>query len=237
MLGTDLGLWDVMSTMRAMRRLKPDPVPRELIEQLVQAATWAPSASNGQAYSWVVVTERDVMKRLEPIWARCYELYWATVGPTPGETMNAEQVAAFRNSVRYQREHFVEIPALLVACYAASARADVLLREWRSTTRAIVALGAEDALGVLRSAHRATTMAEAASVYPAVQNLLLTARALGLGATLTTLHLILEARFKQILGIPSNVKTFAVIPVGWPRGRFGPVRRRQAADITHWDHW
>jgi nitroreductase len=80
-------------------------------------------------------------------------------------------------------------------------------------------------------------MAEAASVYPGVQNLLLAARALGLGATLTTLHLALEDEFKRVLGIPRHVKTFAIVPVGWPIGRFGPVRRRDPAEVIHWERW
>ena len=62
--GTDAPLHEVMSTMRAMRRLKPDPVPRELLEQMVEAATWAPSGGNQQQYSWVVVTEREKMEQL-----------------------------------------------------------------------------------------------------------------------------------------------------------------------------
>src|SRR3989440_13054140 len=59
---------EVMATMRAMRRLKPDPVPDELLEQLVEAATWAPSGGNIQAYSFVVVTDRDQMARLAELW-------------------------------------------------------------------------------------------------------------------------------------------------------------------------
>jgi len=78
---------------------------------------------------------------------------------------------------------------------------------------------------------------EAASVYPGVQNLLLAARALGLAATLTTWHLALEPEFKAVLGIPRSVKTFAIVPVGWPRGNFGPVARRSAAEVIHRDRW
>src|SRR4051812_14949100 len=73
--GADAGLHDVMSTMRAMRRLKPDPVPREMLELLVRAATWAPSGSNEQAYSWVVVTDRDQMRRVAEVWRRAYGIY------------------------------------------------------------------------------------------------------------------------------------------------------------------
>jgi nitroreductase len=223
--------------MRAMRRLKPDPVPRELLERLVRAAVWAPSASNRQAYSWVIVTEREVMERLEPIWGKCFELYWATVAPEPGGTMDAEQLAGLRRAVTSQREHFAEIPALLVACYERMATTSTLVRDWRGGARALAALGAADALTAAVNARRAGAMADAASVYPGVQNLLLTARALGLGATLTTFHLALEGQFKRVLGIPRAVDTFAVVPVGWPLGRFGPVRRRPAAEATHWERW
>jgi nitroreductase len=74
-------------------------------------------------------------------------------------------------------------------------------------------------------------------VYPGVQNLLLAARAHGLGATLTTWHLALESEFKAVLGIPRGVQTYALIPVGWPRGNLGPVKRRPASEVIHRDRW
>jgi nitroreductase len=89
----------------------------------------------------------------------------------------------------------------------------------------------------MRSAQRTGAMAEAASVYPGVQNLLLAARALGLGAVITTWHLMLEPEFKGVLGIPRRVKTFAVIPIGWPLGNFGPVRRKSVDEAVHRDRW
>jgi nitroreductase len=90
---------------------------------------------------------------------------------------------------------------------------------------------------MLAALPRVAAMGEAASVYPGVQNLLLTARALGLGATMTTLHLLLEREFKAVLGIPRHTHTFAMVPVGWPRGRFGPVKRRPVADVIRWNRW
>ena len=80
-------------------------------------------------------------------------------------------------------------------------------------------------------------LTEAASIYPGVENLLLAARALGLGANITTWHMFLEHEWKRELGIPKGVNTYAVIPVGWPRGRFGPVTRRPAREAIHWDRW
>jgi nitroreductase len=76
------------------------------------------------------------------------------------------------------------------------------------------------------------------SIFPAVQNLLLAARARGLGATLTTLHRAAEDEVKSILEVPAGVETVALIPVGYPEGRgFGPPRRRPADEVTFWDRW
>jgi nitroreductase len=75
------------------------------------------------------------------------------------------------------------------------------------------------------------------SIFPAVQNLLLAARARGLGATLTTLHKAREAEIKEILGIPEDVTTVALVPLGHPEGSFRRPRRRPSWEVTHWDHW
>jgi nitroreductase len=75
------------------------------------------------------------------------------------------------------------------------------------------------------------------SIYPAVQNMLLAARALGLGATLTTLYLQFEKEVEAALGLPSDVHTYALIPIGYPMGRFGPVRRAPLADVTYGEKW
>ncbi len=76
-----------------------------------------------------------------------------------------------------------------------------------------------------------------ASIYPAVQNLMLAARALGLGTTLTTLHRLHEKDVKQLLGVPDNVDTMALIPVGYPRGKFGEPPGLPAEKVTYWDRW
>jgi len=90
---------------------------------------------------------------------------------------------------------------------------------------------------VVRHVGRSKLLGEAASSYPGVQNLLLAARTLGLGATLTIWHLFLEDDFKRVLGIPRHVTPYALIPVGYPLGHFGPVNRIPAPEVTHWDRW
>jgi nitroreductase len=75
------------------------------------------------------------------------------------------------------------------------------------------------------------------SIYPAVQNLLLAARALGLGATLTTLYLAFEKEVEAALGLPADVHSYALLPIGYPMGRFGPVRRVPLSEVVYENRW
>src|SRR5262247_2161650 len=79
--------------------------------------------------------------------------------------------------------------------------------------------------------------AAAAAIYPAVQNMLLAARALGLGATLTTRHLLYEKEAEAALGLPAGVRSYAILPIGYPMGKFGPVGRGPLTEIVYQDHW
>ena len=81
------------------------------------------------------------------------------------------------------------------------------------------------------------TRTSGSSIYPAVQNILLAARALGLGATLTTLYLQFEKEAEAALGLLSGVHSYALLPIGYPMGRFGPVRRIAPADVVYEDRW
>jgi nitroreductase len=226
-VGEDAPIFEVMSTMRAMRRLKPDPVPDELLEKLVEAATWAPSGSNSQGYEFVVVTDRALMRRLAELWNRSVEAYFGSVGRvTP-----AANDPAIRRALVYQRDHFHAIPALIVPCYRGEGtNAATVARLLKSFPPAAAAR-------LAARGQRISALTGAASVYPGVQNMLLAARALGLGAVITTWHMMLEHEWKKELGIPKGYNTFAVVPVGWPKGRFGPVKRRPAAEVVHRDRW
>jgi nitroreductase len=236
-VGADAPILEIMATMRAMRRLRPDPLPDELLDRLVEAATWAPSGGNIQAFSFVVVTDRDQMARLAELWRVVCDFYLASFATvTPGH-MSQERYDRLKDAVRFQRDHFHETPAVIVACYELSQWTGKLQRQWRQFADSIRKLGARRAATLAARVPAFSGRSEAASVYPGVQNLLLAARALGLAATLTTWHLALEPEFKAVLGIPRSVKTFAIIPVGWPRGNFGPVVRRPAAEVIHRDRW
>ena len=80
-------------------------------------------------------------------------------------------------------------------------------------------------------------IASGSSIYPAVQNLMLAARALGLGTALTTIHRQRQDEIRELLGIPDTVETAALIPVGWPMGRFGEGRRLPTSHVTYYDTW
>jgi nitroreductase len=230
-VGDDAPILEVMATMRAMRRLKPDPVPRELLERLVEAATWAPSGGNEQNYEFVVVDDRATMRRLSDLWRRSATAYEEAMRDEAIERMGADKAEPLIRALEYQREHFHETPAVIVPCYSRKTAPSAALQLMR---------GIGGPLDQARFAARGSKLAvltEAASIYPAVQNLLLAARALGLGANITTWHMFLEHEWKRELGIPRDVHTYAVIPVGWPKGRFGPVTRRPAAQAIHWDRW
>ncbi|MBZ4014729.1 nitroreductase family protein [Streptomyces purpurogeneiscleroticus] len=226
-------LFDTMSTMRAMRRLKPDPVPDELLERLVQAAVWGPSGGNMQRYEYIVVTDPDVMARLAPLWQRCVDAYLATTGKHAPEGMEEAAYGRMVAAIEYQRDHFAETPALIIPCY----RMPEQQPDEAGLQASAQALGADAVQELARIQPRFTALAEGSCVYPGVQNLLLAARGLGLAANITIWHLMLEREWKQALGIPEEMRTFAAIPVGWPVGNFGPVRRRPVSEVIHRNGW
>lgn len=236
-VGADAPVMEVMATMRSMRRLKPDPVPDELLEELVEAATWAPTGGNVQAYSFVVVTDREQMARLAEPWRVVCDFYLETFATVKPEHMSQDRYERLKDALRFQRDHFHETPAVIVVCYSMGDWAKRLSAQWRRFATGIRGLGPRRGASFVAGLKAFGDRSEAASVYPGVQNLLLAARAHGLGATLTTWHLALEGEFKSILGIPRGVKTFALVPVGWPRGNLGPVNRRPASEVIHRDRW
>jgi len=234
-LGPDAGIMAVMATTRAMRHLAPDPVPDALIRTLIQAATWAPSGGNKQIARYVVVTDRAVMASLAPLWSRViddYRLMLDAAGVEQGSDPSTLRMLA---SVEYQRAHFAEVPALIVVCEepggfggrrgSAAALAYLLRR-----------IGLRRSIRLARAISNAQR-AESAFYYPAVQNLLLAARAHGLAACLTTWHLFAEDEFKEVIGIPKDVRTWAIIPIGWPLRRFGSVNRRPVDEVIHRERW
>src|ERR1700740_1684820 len=201
--GTDV--FYIMHTTRAMRRLKPDPVPDELIRKILLAGQAAASGGNTQRWRFLVLKDQEIKKKVQVYYRRAFDEVvgprYDTSAPPPGQS--ADSYRRTRAANEYLTTHYHEAPVWIVACL-----------EGGSPTRS-----------------------SGSSIYPAVQNMLLAARALGLGATLTTLYLQFEKDVEAALGLPPSVHSYALLPIGYPMGRFGPVRRVALADVVYEDRW
>jgi nitroreductase len=205
--GGNLSIHDAIHTLRAMRRLRPDPVPEQEIRYVIECATQAASATNAQQWAFVVVRDAQQLRKLGELYL---EIADELVRPATeeGSELTEETRKVFLHALKLA-ERMPEVPAMIVAC----------MRE-RVEGEAASALASYYG-----------------SIFPAVQNLMLAARSRGLGTTLTTLHLAQEQRFKEILGIPESVQTVALIPIGYPTGQWKTPVRRDLDGVTHWDRW
>jgi nitroreductase len=234
----DARLFDIMWTCRAMRRLKPDPVPEELLLQLVDAALHGPSGSNAQNWRFVIVRDRARKEGMQAIWRKTWAFYQETFGsaePRPGEDLGArERMLA---AATWQLDHFSEIPAFVCVCVARDESIAKVMSSPSTLAKAVKHFGAGWLLRAATHGGRVAGMADGSTAYPAVQNLLLAARALGLGAVLTTQHFFVPGEFEKVLEIPSTATLAAIIPVGWPIGNFGPVSRPDPRSVVGWDRY
>lgn len=205
----EIGLFAAIHSMRAMRRLKPDPVPDDLIRKIIAAGLCAPSGGDVQHWRFIVVKDPEIKKQIQLRYKKALDQLlprYRANPPPPGKT-EAQKIRML-DAVVYLTEHLHEAPVLIVCCLVGDFAA---------------------ALGLAKMS--------GASIYPAVQNMLLAARGLGLGATLTTRHLLFEKEVNEILGLPEKAETFAVIPIGYPMGKFGPVSRMPVEAVTFQDRW
>lgn len=201
-----MDLFEALHTQRAIRRLKPDPIPDSVIRQLLEAAICAPSGGNRQGWIFIVIREPEVRTRLGELYREGFQEllkvpYYRDAATLPPDHPAARMLA----SARHLAGHISEAPVLILAC-----------------------LNTEGATAGL-------TMGS--SIYPAVQNLLLAARALGIGTTLTTIHRFRDRQVKELLGIPPGVETAALIPLGYPIGKFGRPPRKPVQQVTFFDGW
>jgi len=198
-------LFEIIRTTRSMRRLKPDPVPNELIRKILEAGVCAPSGGNMQRWRFLVIRDASIKQAIGAYYKRAWDEQVApryqAGDPAPGTSR--ERFLRLLDAAEYLAAHIHEAPVWIVPCL-----------EGGTPTRT-----------------------SGSSIYPAVENMLLTARALGLGATLTTLYLNFEKEVETVLGLPAGVHSYALLPIGYPMGRFGPVRRVPIADVTFEDRW
>jgi nitroreductase len=201
-LGEDVPLLEGLRTARAIRRLHPDPVPRELIRKVCEAGTFAPSGGNRQPWLFIAVTEPERRAWVAERYRKAFRAY--AVPALEAAKDPAFPDAARRNmkAALHLADHLHEAPVHLF---------------------------------VAGRTRRGEEQAQA--LFPAVQNILLACRAVGLGASLTTVHRTFGSEVDAWLGLSEKQPTCALLPIGWPRGRFGRPPRRSVDECLHFERF
>jgi nitroreductase len=203
-----IDLLEAIHSTRSLRYLKPDPIPMEVIRELLDAAIRGPSGGNSQSWRWLVIADPDTKRQI----AEWYREGWQnTYGRNREEQLARSTEEGGLGRVNYLAaehlaNHLEEAPVWIMPVLPGAAA--------RPNSRA------------------------GASIYGAVQNLVLAARAFGIGATLTSLYAGHEEDVKSLLAIPDDALTMALIPLGYPaRGAWGEPRRRPVEEVTFAERW
>ena len=203
-------IWEAIYTQRAIRYWQDKPVPREALEQIIQAASKAPSGSNTQPWVFVVVDDAD---KRAAIGGALRSIFESNEGlralVDSGQDADDKTTRLMLRGAKAFFSGLDKAPAMVIPC----------LYQLSSPT--------QDPTGLLAGS----------SIYGAVQNLMLAARALGLGTVMTTAHQMLDADLRSLLGIPDDAYPVALIPVGYPDANFGPTTRKGLDEILRWNGW
>jgi nitroreductase len=204
-----VGLLEGLTTTRAIRRYADEPVPADALRTMLFAATRAPSGSNRQPFRFVVLTDGPKAREAKALVAGVAQRFWTAKREADGydSGSGADQSSPKARMARTMQEFVDNFDRVPVLILPCLVR------------------------------YRPPTSFEGASIYPACQNLLLAARALGYGGVLTEWHMGVEKELRALLGIPDDVFMAATITVGKPAGRHGTVRRRPLGDLVYEEAW
>ena len=204
-------VFHIMETMRPMRRISSEDVPQELIDKVLTAGGWAPSGLRTQPYRFIVVRDVRTREKFGASYGAAIKKAFAKILPDENDT--SSDARNLRRAIAFGEE-IQNVPVLLFVCGK---------RDWPFGVKA------DERVGLAPPSY--------GSVYPCVQNILLACRALGLGASLTSIHQVFEEECVELLEIPETFGIVAVIPIGYPVGKFGPVGRRPASEHTFFERW
>ncbi len=205
-----MDVFEALYTTRAMRRVSEDPIPEEVLKQMVDAGIRAPSGSNRQGWKFIVVTDPSIKNQLGDIYREAWSFYVKEFygnNPDLGESNvsnseKAKEVSRISNSATWLAQNYHKVPALFVV------------------------LSRNDPTG--------------SSIYPAVWNIMLAGRAHGIGTCLTTvLGMFKPDQAFDVLKIPKDKgwKIDAVITAGYPLGKWGVAKRTPVDEVTYLDTW
>jgi nitroreductase len=213
----EIGIYEAMKTLKAVRKLRPDPIPDDVMHRVLEAATWAPTGGNRQPWRIVLVKDRAKKQRLGELYTRSWKAYvghYHAAIPADVAPEVRERTIRTLKAGDYMAEHFGDTPAIAVFCFNPKTMA---ITDSKQNRPSVVGGG---------------------SVYTAVENLLLACRAEGLGCVLTTLLCESEPEVRELLSIPDPWYTAAAIPIGYPVGRgHGPLTRDPVEKLVYLDAW
>jgi nitroreductase len=211
----EIGIYEAMRTLRAVRRLRPDPIPDDVLRRVLEAASWAPTGGNRQPWRIIAVKESRIKERLgklySEVWAPFAKMYRQAA---PADEAERRRFSRTLSAGDYLAENFGKTPVIAIFCFNPQQMA---ITDAKLERPSVVGGG---------------------SVYPAVENLLLACRAEGLGCVVTTLLCQREPEVCELLAIPQPWGTAAAIPIGYPVGRgHGPLVRRSLTELSYLDSW
>ena len=212
-----MDFFTVVDSQRALRRFRPDAVPESALHRLLEAATRAPSARGAEPWFFVVVRDQATRAAIAAHYRGAWEAgeRLTAAADLDRDLRHRPHYPRMMRAARALAHTLADVPVLVVCCLDHHQLGPIAGPE-----------------GTLRS-----PLAAYASIFPAVQNLLLAARALGLGSTLTTLHRGFDDDLRRLLAIPPSVEVVALVPVGYPADRFGPTRRKAVREVAFADRW
>ena len=205
-----MDVFEALYTTRAMRRVSEDPIPENILKQMVDAGIRAPSGSNRQGWKFILVTDAEIRNQLGDLYREAWDFYvkefYGGTSDLGASNVNddekAEQVVRITKSATWLSENFHKVPAMFIV------------------------LSRNDPTG--------------SSIFPAIWNLMLAGRAHGIGTCLTTvLGMFKPQKAFEILNIPSDKgwKIDAVVTAGYPLGKWGVAKRTPVDEVTYLNTW
>ena len=206
-----MDVFEALYTTRAMRRVKEDPIPDNIIQSMIDSAIRAPSGSNRQNWKFLVVTDKNIREKLSNIYRETWDYYinsFLNSAKDPGASSlkkqndkDIETIRRISNSASWLAENYHKVPLL------------------------VLALSRNDPTG--------------SSIYPAIWNLMLAARGHGIGTCLTTVMSFETEKVFEVLNIPNDKgwTLNATITAGYPLGKWGVAERKPVDDVTYLNTW
>jgi nitroreductase len=208
-MGADISLLEGLATTRAIRRYRDEPIPDDDLATILFSATRAPTGSNRQGFRFLVLRDGPRAVEAKALLGQTFRQGWGDKRESDGYTEGSGgRTDSPKARMAATMQHFVD--------------------NFERTPVVVLAC--------VKVRHT-EGIQDGASIYPACQNILLAARALGYGGVLTGWHRLVEDELRDLLDIPDDVRLAGTIPLGRPVGNHGPVRRRPVAELVFDDGW